>query len=63
MDPTHSYSIELPDDTGLVFSQKLDPAKVAYFSLAADSTRRFYRAEVFGPTRALRIAIENPIWN
>lgn len=63
LDPTHTYRLVLLDDTAEVFSQVFDPAKTAYFAVDADCAKKFYRAEVFDDTKALRIAIGNPIWN
>lgn len=61
--PGHTYRAELIDDTGVIFSSPIDPGETAYFAMDADSSRRFYRVEVFDTTEDLRIAIGNPIWN
>lgn len=63
VDPTHSYRMVLLDDTGEVCGREIDPSETAYLACNADSSKKFYRAEVFDTTKSLRIAIGNPIWN
>lgn len=62
-DPAHTYRMDLLDDTGVIFSQQIDPSQTTYFARDVDSSRNFYRVEIFDETRAVRIAIGNPIWN
>lgn len=62
-DPTHTYRMDLLDDTGVIFSSKVDPAQKVYFARDVDNSRKFYRVEIFDETRNVRIAIGNPIWN
>lgn len=61
--PEHTYKIVLLDDTGEVFSREIDPAQSNYFAVDTDSSRRFYRAEVYDTARDFPIALGNPIWN
>lgn len=63
LDPTHTYRMDLLDDTGVIFSQQIDPSQTTYFAQNADPSRNFYRVEIFDQTRNVRIAIGNPIWN
>lgn len=61
--PDHTYRMDLLDDTGIVFSQRVHPAEETCFAIDADAARKFYRVEIFDTTMDLRIAIGNPIWN
>lgn len=63
LDPTHTYRMDLLDDTGVIFSTKIDPEKTTYFARDVDENRKFYRVEIFDEVRGVRIAIGNPIWN
>ncbi len=60
--PEHTYRIDILDDKGVVFSDKISCTEPSYFALDAKNVA-FYRAEVFDETEDLRIAIGNPIWN
>ena len=62
-DPTHTYRVDLIDDSGVVRSQIFDASKPFYYSVDADDAALFYRVEVFDATTNTRIAIGNPIWN
>ena len=61
--PGHTYRVDLLDDNGVAFSREIDPAKTEFFAIDTDSSRKFYRVEVFDAAGDTRIAIGNPIWN
>jgi len=53
----------LCDDTGEVFSQEFTPEEMAYFSVEADNSKKFYRVEIYDAESDLLIGLGNPIWN
>ena len=60
--PTHTYRVDLLDDTGVVCSREISCTEESYLAIDV-ADRKFYRAEVFDTTENIRIAIGNPIWN
>ena len=60
--PEHTYRIDILDDKGVAFSEKISCTEPSYFALDAKKVA-FYRVEIFDETENLRIAIGNPIWN
>lgn len=63
VDPSHSYRMDLYDDTGVIASQEISVGGENWFALDADETANFYRAEVYDVTNGVIVAIGNPIWN
>lgn len=60
--PDHEYRVDLLNDQGVVYSQKISCDSPNYLAIDTENCA-FYRAEVFDVTSNLRIAIGNPIWN
>lgn len=57
------FKAVLLDDTGEVFSQEFSAEEMAYFSVEADNTKKFYRVEIYDADTDLLIGLGNPIWN
>lgn len=53
----------LLDDAGEVFSQEFTAEEMAYFSVDANPSAKFYRVEIYDAASNLLIGIGNPIWN
>ena len=65
-DATHTYRVDLISDTGVVFSQTVDPTQTTYFAFDADASAKFYRVEIHDEQQAPNytlLALGNPIWN
>ena len=65
-DPNRTYRVDLISDTGVVFSQTVDPTQTTYFAFDADASAKFYRVEVHDEQQAPEytlLALGNPIWN
>lgn len=62
-DPSHTYLLELYDDKGVCFTQRVDPSKMNYFALDADPTAKYYRIVVWDKTQNIRVGVSNPLWN
>ncbi len=63
MDPTHTYRLDVYDDTGLVTSQQISTTQMNYLAFDADASRKFYRANVYDVTGDKIFAVGNPVWN
>lgn len=61
--PDRTYRVVLLSDTGEVFGREISCGETAYFAIDADSTKKFYRAEVYDCAADFPIALGNPIWN
>ena len=60
---SHTYRVELYDDSGVLMEAVIDPAQMTYFAIDADEDSKFYRVVVWDDTAGIRIAVGNPIWN
>jgi hypothetical protein len=61
--PEHTYRMDIFDDKGVVFSEKVSCLETSYFALDASKDAKFYRVEVTDENENLRVAVANPIWN
>lgn len=63
-DSSHTYRVDLISDTGVVFSQEINPGETTYFAIDADENAKFYRVEVHDESLSYSLlALGNPIWN
>ena len=65
-DTNRTYRVDLISDTGVVFSQTVDPTTTTYFAFDADASAKFYRVEIHDEQQAVDytlLALSNPIWN
>lgn len=63
-DASHTYRVDLISDTGVVFSQTVDPTTTTYFAVDADASAKFYRVEIHDEAQEYTLlALGNPIWN
>ena len=62
----HTYRVDVHTDSGVVYSQTVDPTQTTYLALDADPAAKFYRVEIhdeqLNPHYTL-LAMGNPIWN
>lgn len=64
LDKSHTYTVDIISDNGVVYSKTLDPNTTNYFAFDADENASFYRVEIHDESAATtRIALGNPIWN
>ena len=63
LDTTHTYRVELLDDTGVVQTREMSGDQQIYMAIDADPTKKFYRIEVYDTEKEFPIALGNPIWN
>ena len=63
VDPSHSYRMDLYDDTGVIGSQAISSTEENWFAIDTSETAKFYRVEVYDETNGVIVAIGNPIWN
>lgn len=61
--PDHIYRVDVLDQNGVVFSEKITCTEVSYFAFDANTASNYYYIEVYDETTGSRIAIGNPIWN
>lgn len=61
---THTYRVDVLSDTGVVFSQTVDPNEMTYIAFDADENAKFYRVEIHDEQLKFSLlALGNPIWN
>lgn len=60
--PTHTYRLDIYNETGLVASQELKGTETSYCAIDAQDCK-YYRAEVYDVTEGKIVAVGNPIWN
>ena len=59
-----TFRVDLLSDTGVVFSETIDPSQTTTFAFDADPNARFYRVEVHNESLDYTLlAMGNPIWN
>ncbi len=64
VDPAHTYRVDVLSDTGVVFSQTVDPNEMTYIAFDADENAKFYRVEIHDEQLKFSLlALGNPIWN
>lgn len=61
--PEHTYRLDIFNDKGVIYSEKVSCEETMYFSFETDKNSKFYRAEIIDENQNLHIAIGNPIWN
>jgi len=59
----HTYRVDIYDDKGVVFSDKVSCEETSYFAIDVNKDAKFYRVEVTDENENLKISIGNPIWN
>ena len=62
-EPTHTFRVDVYDDTGLIFSRDLSTEEMNYFAFDADPSRKYYRATVYDLYLDKIIAVGNPVFN
>lgn len=62
-DPTREYAVQLITDRGVVWEEKVDPGKMNFYAVDADSTAKLYRVVVWDKDQNIRVGVSNPIWN
>jgi hypothetical protein len=63
IDATHSYRLDIYDETGLIASSELSTTEMNYFAFDARSDAKYYRANVYDVTGDIIFAVGNPVWN
>jgi len=63
VDRSHSYRMDLYDDTGVICSQSISSTEENWFATDTAETAKFYRVEIYDETAGVIVAIGNPIWN
>ena len=58
-----SFRVALCNDAGEVFSQEFSADQMAYFSIDADSSSKYYWVEIYDAASNKLIGMGNPIWN
>ncbi len=59
----HTYRVDVYNDTGLMFSQEISTTEMNYLAFDADSSHKYYRADVVDATTGERLATGNPVFN
>lgn len=62
-DQSHTYRLDIYDETGLIASQEVNTTGANYFAFDADANAKYYRANVYDVTEDKIFAVGNPVWN
>ena len=63
VDHSHTYRLDVYDETGRLFGKEISSSEMNYFAFDADENAKYYRANVYDVTADKLLAVGNPVFN